>query len=541
MEVVKNMKKKIVGIFMCILVIVTVVPAVESLNLYPSISGFAKIGTREEWTQIQNLIASDGSAWDQFGYSVSLDGDTALIGARSDDDNGVDSGSAYVFIRNDNIWTQQAKLLASDGETGDDFGWTVDLSGDTALIGAYGSDDMGSSSGSAYIFTRTGTSWTQQAKLLASDGAERDHFGISVSLSVDTAIIGAPLHDDNGNDSGSAYVFIRTGTTWTQQAKLLAADGVVDDYFGTSVSIDGDNALIGATGDDGYKGSVYFFTHTGITWTQQQKILASDGLPDDTFGSSVSLFKDTAIIGANNDDDKGEDSGSAYIFTCIGSTWTQQAKLLASDGATMDHFGHCTSLYNDTAIIGGFSPPAKTTSESSYVFKRIGTTWTQQAKLVAGSDNRFGQDVSVSGNTALIGASRDEDKGSVYVFQGPNQPPNSPLINGLTSGKPKIAYQWNFTTIDPDDDDVFYQINWGDGTPVSEWYGSYHSGDLMSQSHAYEYRGTYTIKAKAKDIYGVESDWAILEVKMPRTYTSLVLGLFGRLPHAFQILRLFCA
>ena len=303
------MKKKIIGLFVCMLLISTVVPAVESLKnstINPTVPSPPLSSMAVNWTEIQKLLASDGAASDYFGYSVSLDGDTALIGAYDDDDNGDDSGSAYVFTRTGTTWTQQAKLLASDGAAGDHFGSSVSLSGDTALIGAIGDDDNGVDSGSAYVFTRTGTTWTQQAKLLASDGAAEDYFGCSVSLdrvtppsseqsmmmTTETILVlrtcspapAPPGHsrqnsspqtaqqmiilvvlflllvtppssehhgdDDNGDQSGSAYVFTRTGTTWTQQAKLLASDGAAGDYFGCSVSLAGDTALIGADGDD---------------------------------------------------------------------------------------------------------------------------------------------------------------------------------------------------------------------------------------------------------------------------------------------------
>ena len=208
------MKKKIVSIVFFMLLIVT---------------AFLAFGTNasslEDWTEIQKLLASDGAEGDYFGDSISLDGDTVLVGATWDDDNGMDSGSAYVFTRIDNIWTQQAKLLASDGESGDGFGFSVSIDGETALIGAYQDNDHGDDSGSAYIFTRIGNTWTSQVKLLSLDGTILDGFGFSVSLDGDTALIGAPNDGDNGNDSGSAYVFTRTGNTWTQQAKLLASDG----------------------------------------------------------------------------------------------------------------------------------------------------------------------------------------------------------------------------------------------------------------------------------------------------------------------------
>jgi hypothetical protein len=215
-------------------------------------------------------------------------------------------------------WTELQKLFAPDGGAGDSFGYSISLSGDTALIGSIASNGNVFDSGSAYVFTRTGTTWTQQAKLLATDGVSWDWFGHSVSLDGDTALIGAYQDDDNGVDSGSAYVFTRTGTTWTQQAKLLASDGVAGDWFGCSVSLSGDTALIGASGvihAADVPGSTYVFTRTGTNWTQQAKLLASDGASRDWFGYSVSLNGDTALIGAAYDDDNGDNSGSAYMFT----------------------------------------------------------------------------------------------------------------------------------------------------------------------------------------------------------------------------------
>ncbi len=267
------------------------------------------------WTEEQKLLPSDGDAGDNFGCYVSLSQDTALIGAWLDNDNGEYSGSAYVFIRNGTLWTQQAKLLPSDGGYYNLFGWSVSLDNDTALIGAYYDNDNGEHSGSAYVFTRKGTTWTEQAKLLPSDGAEMDYFGYSVSLCGGTALISAPLDDDNGDASGSAYIFIRSGTMWTQQAKLLSTDGAIQDNFGIRAVLAGDTALIGASADDDVRGSAYVFTRNGTTWTQQAKLLASDGQSDDFFGWFVSLSGDTALIGAPGDSDDGDSSGSAYVFS----------------------------------------------------------------------------------------------------------------------------------------------------------------------------------------------------------------------------------
>jgi len=376
------------------------------------------------------LLASDGASGDWFGRAVSVSGDTALVGAYLDHDNGYYSGSAYVFKRDGSTWTQQAKLLASDGAANDSFGISVSVSGDTALVGAWGDDDNGTASGSAYVFVRNGGTWAQQAKLLAIDGWAGDLFGVAVSVSGDTALVGAYKDDDNGSDSGSAYVFVRNGSTWTEQAKLLASDGAALDYFGLPVSVSGDTALVGAYRDDdngSESGSAYVFVRNGGTWTWQAKLLASDGAADDQFGRAVSVSGDTALVGAALDDDNGGDSGSAYVFVRNGGTWTWQAKLLAGDGARIDLFGIDVSVSGDTALVGaGYDDDNGSFSGSAYVFVRNGSTWTQQAKLLASDGtlfDYFGVAVSVSGDTALVGAYQDNDNGgssgSAYVFSLP--------------------------------------------------------------------------------------------------------------------------
>ena len=233
------------------------------------------------------------------------------------------------------------KIKASDGASGDEFGWSVSISGDYAVVGAHHDDDQ---SGSTYVFKRTGTSWAQEAKLLPSDGAAGDHFGISVSISGDYALVGAYWDDDNGDRSGSAYVFKRSGTSWAQEAKLLPSDGAAGDGFGFSVSISGDYAVVGAWAADGFAGSAYVFKRTGTSWAQEAKLLASDGAAEDHFGFSVSISGDYAVMGAICDSDNGSNSGSAYVFKRSGTSWAQEAKLLASDGAEGDGFGGSVSI-----------------------------------------------------------------------------------------------------------------------------------------------------------------------------------------------------
>jgi hypothetical protein len=308
------------------------------------------------------LIAGDGEAGDGFGQSVSISGDTALVGAAGDDDKGSMSGSAYVFRYDGTTctWVEEQKLTAHDGNQYDCFGSSVSISGDTALVGAAWDDTQkGIDSGSAYVFRYNGTTWVEEQKLIAGDGAQSDFFGYSVSISGDTALVGAYGNDDKGSASGSAYVFRYDGTTWVQEKKLIAADGAQSDRFGCSVSISGDTALVGARDDDTQKGkdsgSAYVFSYNGTTWVEKKKLIAGDGEAGDSFGYSVSISGDTALIGAYFDDtQKGIDSGSAYVFRYNGTTWTwvKEQKLIAADGAPSDWFGYSVSISGDTALVG---------------------------------------------------------------------------------------------------------------------------------------------------------------------------------------------
>jgi FG-GAP repeat len=380
------------------------------------------------------LTAADAVAEDRFGISVSIDGDTAIVGAQSAVGTaGTSQGSAYVYTRTGTVWTQQAKLTAADAAAFDLFGVSVSINGDTAIVGADRVDGTaGGNQGAAYVYTRIGTTWTQQAKLTANDAAASDLFGISVSINGDTAIVGASLGNGSaGVDQGSAYVFTRSGTTWTQQAKLTAADAAASDQFGVSVSINANTAIVGAFRHDGTagtdQGSAYVFTRIGATWTQQAKLTAADAATFDFFGNSVSINGDTAIVGAHlNDGTAGADRGAAYVFTRIGTTWTQQTKLSASDGATNDHFGISVSINGDTAFVGAefAGVTASTNQGAAYVYTRTGTTWTQRTKFTApdaAAFDLFGISVSINGNTAIVGATTADgtagvNQGAAYVF-----------------------------------------------------------------------------------------------------------------------------
>jgi hypothetical protein len=381
-------------------------------------------------TQEAKLTALDGGAGDALGTAVAIDGDTAVAGAYVDDIAGQENqGSVYVFTRLGTGWSLETKLTASDGSRGDLFGASVALDGDTLVVGAYRDDPSGTDSGSAYVFTRTGSLWTEQAKLTASDGAADDVFGVSVALDGDTAVVGATLDDIGATDKGSSYVFTRTGSLWTQQAKLTASDGAAGDRLGVSVAVAGDTAVVGAHLDDvegnNAQGSAYVFTRTGLLWTQQAKLTASDGAPGDDFGVRVAADGDTALVGARFDDETAVDQGSAYVFTRAGLIWTQQAKLTASDAIIGDSFGLDVALEGDTAIVGAHLDNAPNSDQgSAYVFTRSGSVWAEQERLTASdgaTDDQFGIAVDVDGDTVVAGAPNHNvgaisNQGSAYVF-----------------------------------------------------------------------------------------------------------------------------
>jgi len=384
-------------------------------------------------TEIVKLIASDAAGSDTLDHiSVSISGDKAIVGAFANDDAGSMSGSAYIFERDSGgSWSEVAKLLASDAASGDNFGFSVSISGDKAIVGAFNNDDAGNRSGSAYIFERdSGGSWSEVAKLLASDAGDSADFGGSVSISGDRAIVGARFGEGASTRAGSAYIFERdSGGIWNEVAKLTASDGQIFDGFGDSVSISGDRAIVGADDDDDVvigqgTGSAYIFERdSGGIWSEVAKLTASDIAAGDNFGDSVSISGDRAIVGAFANDDAGSMSGSAYIFERdSGGSWSEVAKLLASDAVASDDFGFSVSISGDRAIVG--ADRVAISAGAAYIFERdLSGIWNEVAKLSASdaaSADHFGFSVSTSGDRVLIGAWGDDDagfdSGSAYVF-----------------------------------------------------------------------------------------------------------------------------
>lgn len=337
------------------------------------------------WVQRAILIPSDSTAGDYFGGSVSISGDYAIIGARSAHPDGVNNaGAAYIFVRSGANWYQQMKLVASDKSAYDFFGGSVSISLTHAIIGASSADPNGqSSAGAAYIFARSGSYWYQQAKLVASDFAYADSFGSGVSISGDYVIVGAYREDPSGvSNAGSAYIFVRSGTLWSQQAKLVASDKTASAQFGRDVSISGGFAIVGASRADVngilQAGAAYVFVRSGTTWSQQAKLVASDFASDRIGGSVAISSTGYAIAGASSADPNGISGGGvAYIFKRSGSSWSQETKLISPNIGPGDYFGTSVSIDGDRAVA---SAPREYVNSirggAGHVFKRNANgTW----------------------------------------------------------------------------------------------------------------------------------------------------------------------
>ena len=300
-----------------------------------------------------------------------LDGDTLLVGAPRSG-IGFGSGAAFVYVRaSGGIWVEQAKLLPEDGGRSDYFGGSVALDGDTAVIGARSGDgQIAPWAGSAYVFVRDGTTWSLQSKLLANDGASGDAAGWAVALSGGVALVGAPQDDDQFSESGSVYVFSRTGTTWQQRGKFSASHELQNAQFGYAIDMQGDTAVVGAFGDSSngeLSGAAYIFTSDveGV-WTQQKKFLPDDGRNQDRFGAYVAIHDEFALIGTMKL--RYRDKISAYVFSNTSTDWQQDATLVATDANAYDSgYTRSLALSSEAAVLGGSNGtcdyfPAKRTS-----------------------------------------------------------------------------------------------------------------------------------------------------------------------------------
>ncbi len=415
-------------------------PALLAALAFAAPLSLAQLGTPVQVT------AADAAASRFFGNTVAVSGDVMVVGAPLADGTVTNNdGAVYVFRWNGTGWTQEQKIPGPTiTGTATEFGRAVAISGDTIVVGARSDDQVATDAGAAWVYTRVGGLWTLQTKLTASNGAASDFFGTGVAIDGDTVVVSAP-NDDNagGSDAGSAYVYVRSGTTWSQQQNLIASNGAASDLFGVgaiagapgAVSISGDTIAVGARAKGSGAGRVYLFSRqvtAGTIWTEDTNFTSPDVGTDTapSFGSSVSVRGDVLAVGTAASDIGGTDRGGAYIFRRTGATWsTTGVRLAAADAANGDAAGNAIALGDDLVLIGatgraiGVNPNAGV----AFAFRFKDGAWTQEAVLTAPdavAADFFGWSVAVDGDVAAIGAQADDltvpsaltDAGSAWIF-----------------------------------------------------------------------------------------------------------------------------
>jgi hypothetical protein len=369
------------------------------------------------------VTASNAADFDEFGTFVDLSGDTAIVGAPFHAALGPEAGAAYMYRRTAGVWQEVSTLLAPDGAAGDWFGSGVAVSDGFAVVGA----PYHGGHGAAYVYRFNGHSWTHDQTLAPADLSSGDCFGWDVEISGSVILVGANLHEGY---AGAAYVYRYNGVSWTQEQEIGAPAGAAN-FFGTSVAVWGDVAVIGnnLNGVNGPgSGAAYVFRDNGAAWVQEQMIFAADGAPNHKFAITVDVCGDVIVVGASGDDDNGAASGSAYVFRCNAGAWFQEAKLLASDGLGGDQFGTAVSVSGSVIAVGAparavYDPFWMPSYGASYVFGHVGGTWLEEAILLDPNGwlgDEAGNAVSVSGDTVLMGIHLGDgagmDAGKALVF-----------------------------------------------------------------------------------------------------------------------------
>ena len=473
------------------------------------------------------LKASNPAQSDVFGFSVAVSGGTVVVGARFEDSNatGVDgdqsnngannSGAAYVFVRDGSTWVQQAYLKPSNTGADDEFGWSVAISGDIVVVGAPNedssatgvggnqADNSATDAGAAYVFVRNGTTWSQQAYLKASNTTPGDQLGWSVAVSGETVVAGARLWDAPSIlSTGAAFVFVRDGASWSEEALLSASNAELGDFFGTSVAVAGDTVVVGAPGEDSNAtgingnqtnnffngaGAAYVFHRSAGSWSQEAYLKASNTGQGDSFGESLALSGETLVVGAPFEDSSatgvngdganntGTNSGAAYVFRRGLQGWSQEAYLKASNTQSGDGFGDAVSVSGDliasgapqedssaTGVDGDQANNSAAFAGAVFVFERSGSTWSQSAYVKAsntGVSDRFGDALALSENDLAIAAAQEDssatgvngeedddslpDSGAVYLFEAGYLP----VVTFRNAGSNPVSYTASPTVI----------------------------------------------------------------------------------------------
>jgi uncharacterized repeat protein (TIGR01451 family) len=379
------------------------------------------------WTKQQTLLPADVVKGHAFGQSISVSGDSLVVGSPGERSTagGLDAGSAYVFVRSGTVWSQQAKLMGGGG-TGDAFGSAVALDGDSLAVSAPREQTAGG--GAGYVFSRTGATWALEQRLESPRAGGSAGFGTAIAIAADTLLVGAPGEPQHSR-VGVVHVFTRAGGSWNEARALVAANtGQAATGFGSSVAISASEAFVGAPTYDSSSGFVSIYRGGGPSWSAEARLSAPGTSRDDRFSSSMAMDGDTLVIGAPGDDvPTGRGRGSAYVFVRTGGEWTLQQKITADDASPISAFGASVAVSGDTLAVSTAGRNFEDigwhylTGGRVYVFVRVGSTWRQQAVLsVPAPDESFGFAIALDGDTLVAGVPHDDeggvDAGSAYVF-----------------------------------------------------------------------------------------------------------------------------
>jgi len=506
----------------------------------------------EPWTEIDKVFSNEYDYAGQFSHSVGISGDYAIIGSHYTDDM---KGAAYIFKRSGDDWKQQTKLKASDGETPSEsfwdwFGFSVDIDGDYAVVGSVYDDNENSpdrsptwkAAGAAYVFKRYGNEWVEEQKLIASDGHHWGVFGYEVAIKDDYIFIGAPgtnnIHCEEGSSSylhgpGQVYVYKRYGDYWVEEQILIPfPDGTCNMSFGAAIDVSDNYLIVGAYTYEWSRGAAYIFKREGDYWYEEEKLFPYELEEWDYYGGSVAISNDYAMVGATWDNDL---EGVVYVYLRTGDNWYETQQLRDSEHGVSGgekhwgRFGSSIDIEGNYAIIG--KEFSNDWSGAAFSFHLDDGEWIEQQKIMPSDDDGeeayFGNSVAIDGELAIIGAYRDsygyfdDSAGSAYFFRRSNENPDAPYrpsIYGPTSGSVGEEYEFTFSSIDPNGDDLYYYIDWGDGT--EDLLGPYLSDEECVFYHEWDSEEYYTIKAKAIDVFDLESEWAYHSMSVPRSKTD---------------------
>ncbi|MCI0651205.1 MAG: PKD domain-containing protein [Planctomycetes bacterium] len=408
------------------------------------------------------VTASDGESFDGFGRSVALGAGVAIAGSPLDDDLGIDSGAAYIYRFDGTNWSEEQKLTASDGGDGAQFGYSVAIDGDVALVGSPFDSGAGIEAGAALLFRYDGGGWTEEGALSAGGIGFYEWFGTAVAIEEDVAVVGAMLDDEVAADAGAAYVFRYDGASWEVEAKLIPIDGTPSGHFGNAVAISADRIVVGARHDSGeglFAGAVHVFRFDGVDWVAEQKLHAQDAALLDEFGASVAIFGAEIAIGSPYEIDNLPGAGAVYVFRHDESDWVQTQKLQSPLAGNAGEFGGTIALGEGLLVIAGIEGLS---NGEAHVFAKSGDTWASHAALeFCGSavNDAIGGAVAARGTTLCIGAHNDRDKGmgsgSMYLIAGGFHPVAGPIVadtlddstvafSVAVTGSEPLSYFWDF-------------------------------------------------------------------------------------------------